>query len=53
MMGFAVAVKSRKMASDLELYSTVFKFSHLVNLAMYAVFVDYPPAPTVTVTEQC
>lgn len=36
MMGFAIAVKSRKMASDLELYSTIFKFFHLVNIVMYA-----------------
>eukprot|EP00038_Savillea_parva_P000201 m.94775 g.94775 ORF g.94775 m.94775 type:complete len:269 (-) comp10070_c0_seq2:195-1001(-) len=34
MLGFAVAVKSRKATSDLELYAMVFKFFHLVNVVM-------------------
>jgi hypothetical protein len=30
-----IGVKSRKITSNLELYSTVFKFVHLANAAMF------------------
>ena len=34
-LGMYIGVKSRKISSELELYSTMFKFVHLANAAMF------------------